>query len=349
MKRGTLFEKAVADVIRGFGDVTDVVQGEWRDGPDGRRDRDVTFTVNRPQGPLRALIECKDYDRRKTGRVGIGVIDAFDSKRRDLGVDIAIICSNAGFARPAIRKAQRVGIRTIGALRMGDTRIRFEVRDLFYMRRVTVEELAPSLTFPPGCDPSALTLDDFVFQGAQLKNWASQRAWAFICLNPIVNGEFRVRGRFKEPVTFTTPRGSVAIRQADLQLRLSGAWYQQEVALDASSGLYDWVRRRVQRVSGGSGQFQVRDLDPVGGGKWIERPPEHFFSAKLLYGEVVMSAALIWGPRSTGSVPMLDDFLEREDMKFQIEGPLPDEAITSKRGYQHPSGPPTGRMTGGLP
>ena len=35
---------------------------------------------------VRVVIECKDFDLRKTGPVGRPFVDAFDSERHDLGV-----------------------------------------------------------------------------------------------------------------------------------------------------------------------------------------------------------------------------------------------------------------------
>src|SRR5688572_24930853 len=54
--------------------------------------------------PRLILIECKDWKR----PVGIGAIDALESKRRDLQVSVAMICSNSGFTEDALRKAARV-------------------------------------------------------------------------------------------------------------------------------------------------------------------------------------------------------------------------------------------------
>ena len=113
-KKGTPNEVVLAEVIRAMDPHAIVTQGEWVSGPDGRRDRDVFVTGTLDGQRRTVLIECKDYDPLKTGRVGIGVVDALESKRRDLNVDVSMICSNAGFAQDAVRKARRVGIGLIG-------------------------------------------------------------------------------------------------------------------------------------------------------------------------------------------------------------------------------------------
>lgn len=70
----------------------------------------------------------QDYDSHKR-RIGIAVIDAADSKRRDLAADVTLICSNAGFSKDAMRKAGRVGIGLIGVMKEPDPRIRYRVFD----------------------------------------------------------------------------------------------------------------------------------------------------------------------------------------------------------------------------
>ena len=140
-KRGRPFEEVVAEVVPAIDPRATVRQGKWTDGPDGRRDRDVSIDGTVNGAPYKALVECKDYDRETTGPVGIGVVDALDSKRRDLGVQIAIICSNAGFTEPATRKAKRVGIVLIGLFRQTDGRIRHQLIEQVYFRRLKIEYL----------------------------------------------------------------------------------------------------------------------------------------------------------------------------------------------------------------
>lgn len=82
------------------------------DGPDGRRDLDVAIRPNGGGSALLAVIECKDWNR----PIGIGFIDALNSKRRDIGAPVAMICSNSGFTADALRKAARVGNSSIGSI-----------------------------------------------------------------------------------------------------------------------------------------------------------------------------------------------------------------------------------------
>jgi len=76
-----------------------VTTGDWIKTRYGRRDRDV-YVVGTINGTSRTvLIECKDW----TDPVGIDVVEQLETKRRhSVKADVAIICSNSGFTRPAI-------------------------------------------------------------------------------------------------------------------------------------------------------------------------------------------------------------------------------------------------------
>lgn len=120
-KLGDEYQEIVALVQQALDPDAQVKAGQWIEGPDGQRDMDVEVrgTINGERHFI--LVECKDWKR----KAGIGVVDALESKRRDLGADSAVIYSNSGFTEPSLRKGKRVGIRLFSALRAGDPRIRF--------------------------------------------------------------------------------------------------------------------------------------------------------------------------------------------------------------------------------
>ena len=118
-KKGTDYEIVVSEIAQGFNPKANVEQGKWVTGPDGRRDMDVTITGTINEEQKKILIECKDYNPNSTGKVGIEIVDALESKARDLSMDYSLICSNAGFTENAIRKASRVGIGLISVIKKG--------------------------------------------------------------------------------------------------------------------------------------------------------------------------------------------------------------------------------------
>jgi hypothetical protein len=102
---GKAYQKLVAYVMKAFDLGADVKEGQWVKGPDGRLDLDVAVRGTIDGKPTLAVIECKDFDLKKTGKVGREYVDALDSKRHDLNANIAMICSNSGFTEDALNKA----------------------------------------------------------------------------------------------------------------------------------------------------------------------------------------------------------------------------------------------------
>jgi hypothetical protein len=121
-------------MAKAFDSTADVQAGKWVEGPDGRLDMDVSIEGQVNGRPIRLVIECKDFDLRKSGRVGRPFVDALDSKRHDLGVDAAFICSNSGFTQDALRKARRKGIGMISVLAKGDSRAKAIIHKEIYFR-----------------------------------------------------------------------------------------------------------------------------------------------------------------------------------------------------------------------
>ena len=135
-------------------------------GPDGRRDLDVLIRGVHAGRNVTIAIECKDWKK----RVGIEVIDALESKRRDIPADIAFICSNSGFTKDARRKAGRVGIGLVTVLQHGDRRIRSVIEFDLYVahidvqnkRKYTVHHVEPT-QMPEDWDFNVVTIEGRLF------------------------------------------------------------------------------------------------------------------------------------------------------------------------------------------
>jgi hypothetical protein len=72
----------VCDVVRGFNPQAHVTPGVWVTGPDGRRELDVHVVEAVGGRTYHGVIECKDFNPATTGPVGIGYVDALESKQR---------------------------------------------------------------------------------------------------------------------------------------------------------------------------------------------------------------------------------------------------------------------------
>jgi hypothetical protein len=339
-KKGTAFERAVADIVESFGNVTDLKQGSWVEGPDGRRDRDVSFCATAGPRIFKVLIECKDYNPKSMGKIGIELVDALESKRRDLGVDVAMICSNAGFSEPALRKALRVGISTIGAVRMGDERVRFSINDAIYFRKVTVPIADVRVSFegyagqPPWggreTDTGLVTLG-----GLRLVDWVAQRIFLGVGANQIVSGRYRLTFRMLRPLMLSAPSGDAAISHIAIAHSLTGCWYRQPATISGTSGIYDWQRKRVRLAPG-----EVRQVSKTinfDRGLAVSQPPGYVLAPlALLPDEVDFYALMLHGPNVTGQVPGIDAYVDPADLSPIITEALPAECYTSTRKYVHP-------------
>jgi hypothetical protein len=133
-KAGDSYRKLVGTVAAALDPGSTVKTEQWIEGPDGERDMDVEMRGTLNGQPHFVLIECKDHAR----PIGIGFVDAFDSKIRDLKADRAIMFSNSGFTRNALRKAKRVKIEMASAMKAKDKRIRIEVHREVVAKRLTL-------------------------------------------------------------------------------------------------------------------------------------------------------------------------------------------------------------------
>jgi hypothetical protein len=316
----------------------DARQGEWITGPDGRREADVRIVGASGGDPRSVLIECKDFDPKTTGRVGIGYVDGLDSKRRDLGVDVALICSNAGFTRDAKRKAKRVGIGLIGVMRKGDDRIRVFVEEPMYIRQMEVTRLDVTLRHQGATiQLPTVPFGEILHEGRLLAAWIARRVTLLLASSPIVQGTFRWDHALTEPVTFDTPMGAVTVDEINFEISLTGRWTVQPVILDASNGFYDWLRKRMRPASG---QFEVKNLDFFGG-KPIKQPPDYVLNQEELKdGEIVLQFMKVRGLWEPAPAPDLDRFVRPEDLEDEV-GDLPEEVFRSDPDYTPDTAPAT--------
>lgn len=327
-KRGKPYEEVVAEVAQSFDSKASVSQGQWFNGPDGRRDMDVLIEGSNAGTAHRILIECKDYDPRTTGPVGIPIIDALDSKRRDLEVTATVLCSNAGFTADAIRKARRVEIGLVSVLRKDDARVRYAISEEIYIRRISVEAMRITVHGPEVATVTDTTSADILFAGRPVVNWCIRRLHMILAANPIVNGTLTATHSFRQPVELTIQGKPFSITRLDINFTVKGGWFAQQITLDATSGFFDWLRRRV-RLAPGPAQLQLIGVD-VNAGEAIPRPPnlEALFQKQVVPGEVSLALLDIRGLNPLEPVPPLEDFIVAEDLIPFIEN-IPEELMTS--------------------
>ncbi len=288
-KKGDVYEKLVAKVISAFDSSSVVQRGQWINGPDGRRDKDVSIQGKIDGFPFSILIECKDFSKKH--HVGIHYVDALDSKRHDVGVNMAIICSNSGFTKPAISKAKRVDIGLISILKSGDNRIKTQIIEEIYTRKVKVETINVSFKEKTPCLPS---LENITYKNVPIIKWVFKRIASVIMSNPTGNMKLVDSITFKNQTELKFGSKYFRVSGMDIRFGIETQWFSQIVIIDALMGIYDYLHGKV-KLTPGDNQYIVKGVDAYGG-QPINFVPEHdLFASGLQKGEIKINICLIEG------------------------------------------------------
>lgn len=328
LKSGTEYQRVVAEVVRIFDGKAKVTEGQWLVGPDGRRELDVLIEGTADGRQTKGIIECKDFNPKKTGPVGIAFVDALDSKRHDLGADFSLICSNAGFTTDAMRKAKRVGIGLISVMKKGDRRIRFSVKEEIYTRKIKLGTTRIVLTGVERIVLDNVRPEEICFEGLPIANWILHRIPILVVANPIVNGTYTATHALTTPLLFEWPRGSAEITNFGFTFTIEGAWLAHQGEIDSTAGFYDWLRRRVRVASQSENKLEFKGID-VHSGLRISLPPDReLIRERFLKDEVDMKLVLFENYPEPGPSPDLNRFIAPNDLD-PLMPELPPEAVTS--------------------
>ena len=173
-KAGDAYRELVGTVVAMLDPQSTVKTEQWIVGPDGERDMDVEVRGKLDGIPHFVLVERKDHAR----PIGIGYIDAFESKLRDLKPDSAIMSSNSGFTRDALKKASRVGIQMMSAMKAGDTTVKIQVQREVVARRLTLR-FGSAFLYPFDGRPQEIEenwkVEDLLFDGLPVIHWISEK------------------------------------------------------------------------------------------------------------------------------------------------------------------------------
>ncbi len=209
---------------------------------------------------------CKDWKN----PVGVAMVDALDSKRRDLEADLATIYSNSGFTENAKRKATRVGISLCSAVKAGDSRIRVGLKRDFYARSVTANSWSLSAFWHP--DRQGLVeLDPYLlhFQGKPLVNWLSKVTTQLLREHqdrPHIQAQYT----FHDEIEFICNGDSVHLAGLKVHLSCSIGWAHQAISEDVTLGSYDFLSRKLTIPN-----CQMWEVGPFVTDAWkpVEAPP----------------------------------------------------------------------------
>jgi hypothetical protein len=323
-KRGDEYQRAVAEVAQSLVPTALVEVGSWVNGPDGRRDLDVVVRPTPDSAPM-VVIECKDWNK----PIGIAFIDALDSKRRDIGSPVAMICSNSGFTADALRKAARVGIPALAALIKGDQRIRVVVREQIYTRVVEYRHHSPQFHYPRLSDEALVALSDlsytkdWTYGGKSIESWIAAKLLTIAGM-ATRSRSFLVRFKFRQSIQFAFRNIPVEVVGVDIRAAFTVQWMTQVAEIGASQGMYDYLKRVV--VFGpGPYQFHVT----VNSETWGKPVPVEEVPPRLLtpmdqqtrptvpFSEMSLEMIKNMPQSDPKDAPNLDEFILSEEIEDQ--------------------------------
>ena len=292
-KRGDSYQELVGAVQRALDPGAEVKVGVWVEGPDGRRDMDVSVRGFKDGKPNFVLIECKDWKE----PVGIGVIDAFDSKRRDLGAEIAIVFSNSGFTADAERKAQRCDIQLASALRAGDAGVRVGITTPVRARKISVQNWVLNLFWnKQSTGPVEFQVLEIMYEGLPLVNWIRQDSLRL--LHRYQEAQFiKAEYAFLAEHPFTIGANSYLLTGFGYRLECTTIWVTQTVREDVTLGFYDILRKRTTIPD-----QQAYTLGPFDRNAWVECAAAPVKEPEIEPGTLNLGLALF------ASVPGMDGF-----------------------------------------
>ena len=242
-KAGDAYQELVGTVMAALDPSSAVKTEQWITGPDGERDMDVEVRGMLNGAPHFILVECKDHAR----PIGIGFVDAFELKIRDLNPDRAIMFSNSGFTRDALKKANRVGIEMASAIKAKDDTVKIKLHREVVARRLTLT-FGTVFLFPFDEHPHEIEekwkVEDLLFDGLPVIHWISEKM-------KLVASEHDAADKIWFLCTFQNePRWSyhgqpLKVGGLKFDFTVQKDWVVQTVKTDVSLGYYDHLKKRV--------------------------------------------------------------------------------------------------------
>ena len=316
-KAGDQYQELVGTALRALYPAADVTVGEWIQGPDGRRDLDVSVRIVSGDTTRLILIECKDWK----DKVGVPEIDKLESKRHDLKADLTMISSNSGYTRIALRKAERVGIPALSALIAGNGSIRFEANREIVAKRLSVDEWKLQVF---GTDaelkklPEPLSPGDLYYRASPVTNWLNIISHSALQEHQDAQ-QIDLTFAFKEETIFTVKAQPVLLTGLRVSMSCSKSWYSQILKQDVTAGFYDHAKKTIIIPDKQSFFFGVIDRD-----KWketeepqppVEQPQQSALVSGSLSVEIVLLNPI--APIKGFGTPDLTDLISEQSCEVR--------------------------------
>lgn len=242
-KAGDEYRELVGTVMAALDPGSAVKTEQWITGPDGERDMDVEVRGTLNGAPHFILVECKDHAR----PIGIGFIDGFESKVRDLKPDRAIMFSNSSFTKDALKKANRVGIEMASAMKSKDTTVKIEVHREVIARQLTLN-FGTATLFPFDGQPHEIderwTVEELLFDGIPVIRWIIEKMKLLASEQNAVK-EIWFLCTFRHEPRWSYKGHQLKIGGLKFNFTVLQDWVAQTVRTDVSLGYYDHLKKCV--------------------------------------------------------------------------------------------------------
>ena len=311
-KPGDEYQDLVGLVREALDPNATVKVGEWIEGPDGRRDMDVEVRGKAGGEEQFILVECKDWKR----PVGIEIIDALESKRRDLNSNLAVIYSNSGFTQPALNKARRVGIQAFSALKENDKRVRLSLYDERVALSLSVDAYSIRVFFNKGVEielPKGWTPNDVYYCGCPLVNYLHLESYEI--LRNITNStQVKINYLFFEPQEFVISGVVAPLIGMEAILECKRRWISQQVRVGVTLGHYDHLKKKITIPNNQGYYLGNFNQDPE---KWKE--VEEGWKEEELEPDSFMLRMTIFNPVAKikdADIPSIEDVISERKITF---------------------------------
>ena len=311
--RDPAYRQLVAAVIHAFEPQASLAVGALVHTPDGTRI--IYIEVRSPDNLRLSAVDVVDLP---TGqKAGVEVVDAADSKRADIKATAMLICSNTGFEDVAIAKAKRKKIGLISVLRQGDRRVKGVIEEEIYLRKIIIDPITFTYNGEnlQNLHPKPYEL---TYGGGSVDAWLQMKASLTAFMNPELTFGVTDTFNLKEPTAFYKKEKRVMLTSIAVSFHPRVQWLSQIVQIDAKTGIYDYVRGRVQ-LARGKNSYTISGIDFDHAKRLLSPPPIHDLGVGLKPGEVDVTLADIQGSPLKGIEPAkLDDIVRPEDLNLKI-------------------------------
>lgn len=188
-----------------------------------------------------------------------------------------------------------------------------------YLRMVDLNPITISYSGETEQPPNVVKAHDLKYQGESVDAWLIHRAMEIAFFNPTIERELTASFNLKNTTEFDFGQKRVNLNSFSIKFHPHVKWLSQTVRLDATTGIYDYLRGKV-RLAGGTNSYIIQGID-FDKATPLSSPPEiDDLVGGLLPGEVDIRLVMFDKlPDGVGNYsPTLEAIVRPEDLTTRI-------------------------------